>query len=80
MPGCLRPLSSGRPKILSHISGVQILRSLFLGHRFFQHANLLGFSEFWGCSGVGGFVGGGFPDFRLGIVSVFGAVARHMTL
>ena len=80
MPGYLRPLSSGRPKILSHISGIQILSSFFFGHGFLQRADLLGFGKFRGCSGIGGFVGGGFPDFRLGIVCVLRAIAGHMTL
>ena len=75
MPGCLRPLSSGRPKILSHITGIQIFCSLFLSHGFLQRTNLLGFGEFQVCSG-----GGGLPDFRLGVVGVLGAVAGYMAL
>ena len=80
MPGCLRPLSSGRPKILPHITGVQILGSFFLGHRFLQRADLLGFGKLRGCGGVSGFVGGGFPGFCLGVVGVLGAIAGYVAL
>ena len=80
MLGCLRPLSSSRPKILARVSGIQIFGSLFLGHGFFQRANLLGFSKFWGRGGIRGFVGGGFPGFGLAVPGVLRTVVGHVAL
>ena len=80
MLGYLQLLSSGRPKILPHVSGIQIFCSLFLSHGFFQCTNLLGFSEFRGRSGVGRFISSGFPGFSLVVAGVLRAIVHHMAL
>ena len=88
MPGCLQLLSSSRPKIHSHVTGVEVLTAFFLFHGFFDCANLLSTCEFHGvrwCGGGFGSCGGCFGgisyfvDVRVGIL-VFGAVACHVAL
>jgi hypothetical protein len=56
--GCLRPLSSGRPKILAHVAGIQVFGTFFIVHGFLDGVNLLGTGEFSGGSARGIGLGG----------------------
>jgi hypothetical protein len=54
----LRPLSSGRPKILAHVAGIQVFGTFFIVHGFLDCVDLLSVGEFnsggaWG-TGLGG--------------------------
>ena len=76
----LQPLSSSRPKILTHVSGIQVLHPFFLSHGLLYCTDLLGFSEFWSRGSVCGFFCGCFSGFGLAIVGVLWAAACHVAL
>ena len=92
MPGCLQPLSSGRPKILAHISGIQTGHTFFISNGFFYSTNLLCFGELHGWSGggdgscirwvvSGAFLHSGFTHVWTEVsISVFWTIVCHVTL